>query len=322
MQMKQRYLQFCVEHPDIPIFSRAWWLDAVCPARHTAGWEVILIEKHNNVIASFPYCKRKSKKGFMYIEMPPLTQKLGPYIVYDDIHKTNKNKKISYEHSIYQEIIEKLPKHDFFNMSFDWKYKNWLPFYWNGFNQTTRYTYILNNIKNHDEVLKNYSKGKKQPLQKAKNYLSLKFDLPKDEFYLYFLDVIDKRGENMHFQKELFFRIYDAAVLNNSGKVFYCADKENNIHAINFIVWDNECAYYLLAMRNKNFNTSGGTEFLVHETIKYVSQFVDKFDFEGSMIKGVEESYRHYGSAQTEYYTISKCANPVLRFIRAIKNAR
>ncbi len=41
-------------------------------------------------------------------------------------------------------------------------------------------------------------------------------------------------------------------------------------------------------MRKSDFKTSGGTEFLVDETIKYVSQFVDVFDFEGSMIKGVK----------------------------------
>jgi hypothetical protein len=101
--------------------------------------------------------------------------------------------------------------------------------------------------------------------------------------------------------------------------VFDCVDSQNNIHAINMVVWDNECAYYLLAMRKKEYNTSGGTELLVNEAIKYVSQFVDRFDFEGSMIKGVEESYRHYGAIQTEYYTISKMPNSTLKTYRALK---
>jgi hypothetical protein len=74
-------------------------------------------------------------------------------------------------------------------------------------------------------------------------------------------------------------------------------------------------------MRKKDYNTSGGTEFLVDETIKYVSRFVDRFDFEGSMIKGVEESYRHYGACQVEYYEIKKCDNVLLRIKSAIKNS-
>ena len=59
-------------------------------------------------------------------------------------------------------------------------------------------------------------------------------------------------------------------------------------------------------MRKNEYRNSGGTEFLLDETIKYVSQFVNTFDFEGSMIQGVEESFRWYGAHQTEYYNISK----------------
>jgi hypothetical protein len=311
---KQRYIQFCEEHPDIPIFSRPWWLDAVCPGQ----WDVILIEKNGRIIASFPYYKTKVRHIFTHIGMPPLTQKLGPYMVYDT-NKTTEDKRINYEHEIYTEIINEIPKCDDFAVNFDRKYKNWLPFYWKGFKQTTRYTYILDNIKDHNYIAGKYAKSKRQPIQKSKEKLKCRYDLSKEVFYDYFMDVIHERNEKVSFSKELFNRLYDAVYANQAGKVFYCADEENNIHAINMIVWDMECAYYLLAMRKREYNTSGGTEFLVDETIKYVAQFVDCFDFEGSMIKGVEESYRRYGSHQTEYYHIFKCNNPILKILRGIR---
>jgi hypothetical protein len=313
MPLRYAYTQFCAEHPDIPVFSQPWWLDAVCPGQ----WDVILVEKKDRIIASFPYCKTKTRR-FTHIEMPHLTQKLGPYIIYDS-NKTSENKRIGYEHEVYNGIIERLPKYDALSVNFDWKYKNWLPFYWNGFSQTTRYTYIIHGIKDHDTVQKNYSKSKKQPIQKAGKNFTVKFDLPKDVFFSYYMAVIHERGESVSFSKELFFRLYDAVYEQKSGRTMYCVDSQNNIHAINMVVWDNECAYYLLAMRKKEYNTSGGTELLVNEAIKYVSQFVDRFDFEGSMIKGVEESYRHYGAIQTEYYTISKMPNSTLKTYRALK---
>jgi hypothetical protein len=315
MTNKDKYIHFCIEHPDIPIFSQAWWLDAVCPGQ----WDVILIERNNNIIASFPYYKIKNRKVFTYIGIPPLTQKLGPYIIYDS-NKTSENKQIGYVHEIYNAIIEALPKYDSFVASFDWKYKNWLPFYWKGFKQTTNYTYILDNISDHDYLMMNYSKSKKQPIQKAKEKFIMKTDLSKEQFYLYFVNVIHQRQEQIGFSKDLFFRLYDSIYEHNAGKTFYCVDSENNIHAVNLVVWDSECAYYLNAMRDKKYNTSGGTEFLIDETINYVAKFVNRFDFEGSMIKGVEESYRHYGSRQTEYYTISKCSSPILRVFRAFRN--
>jgi hypothetical protein len=311
---KQRYIQFCEEHPDIPIFSRPWWLDAVCPGQ----WDVILIEKNGRIIASFPYYKANVRHIFTHIGMPPLTQKLGPYMVYDT-NKITEDKRINYEHDIYNAIIDKLPTNDSFVVNFDWKYKNWLSFYWQGFRQTTKYTYILNNIKDHNYIEQKYAKSKKQPIQKAGKNLKFKCDLPKDVFYGYFADVIHERNENISFSKDLFNRLYDAVYDHCAGKTFYCDDEENNIHAINMIVWDMECAYYLLAMRKREYNTSGGTEFLVDETLKYVAQFVDCFDFEGSMIKGVEESYRRYGSYQTEYYQIFKCNNPILKILSGIR---
>jgi hypothetical protein len=314
MSTKQQYIQFCAEHPDIPIFSQPWWLDVVCPEQ----WDVILVEKNDKVIASFPFCKTKSKRIFTHIGLPPLTQKLGPYIVYDS-NKMSENKKIGYEHEIYNAIIDKLPKADSFAINFDWKYKNWLPFYWKGFKQTTRYSYILDNIKEHDYTFAQYKIQKIQKIQKQK-IVELKYDLSSDAFYDYFSDVVHARGETVSFSKTLFNQLYEAVYTNQAGRVFYCADKENNIHAINLTVWDKESAYYLIAMRKKEYNTSGGTEFLVDETIKYVSQFVNRFDFEGSMIKGVEEAYRYYGSHQTEYYAISKCDNLALRVLRAIRD--
>ena len=105
MSNKEKYTQFCAEHANIPIFSQPWWLDAVCPD----SWDVILIERNDSIIASFPYFFHviKAAKGilkFSNVGMPPLTQKLGPYIIYNNI---TENKKIKYEHEIYNEIINK-----------------------------------------------------------------------------------------------------------------------------------------------------------------------------------------------------------------------
>jgi len=316
MTNKEKYIQFCAERPDIPVFSQPWWLDAICPN----SWDVILIERNGKIVASFPYQKKKILKIFTQIGQPLLTQKLGPYIVYES-DSLKESKKIQYEHEIYNAIIDNLPKFDAFLINFNWKYKNWLPFYWNGFEQTARYTYILDDIKNYDNLAINYARRKKRLIQKAEKTLTIRYDLPKDVFYDYFVNVIRERGGIVEFSKPIFERIYNAVYEQNVGKVFYCIDAEENIHAISLVIWDCECAYYLVAMRDEKYKNSGGTEFLVNEMIKYVSKFVNKFDFEGSMIKGVEESFRQYGARQTEYYTIFKHNNPFLKMIRDIRNS-
>lgn len=317
MTNKEKYKEFYLSHTDMCIFSAPWWLDTMAGAEN---WEVVLIEdKNGNIVASFPFVYRKGRLGLKTIGMPVLTQKLGPYIVYD-ANKISEMKRLGQEHEIYGQIIDLLPKFDNLNLNFDQAYKNWLAFYWRGFSQTTRYSYRITGIKDHDFVFGGYAKSKKQKIQKAKN-LTLKFDMDFDAFYDYFEKVVNERGEKVSYTRKQFTDLCRSVYEHNAGRIFYCEDENSNIHAINLTVWDNTCAYYLVAMRKNEYKTSGGTEFLLDETIKYVSQYVDTFDFEGSMIHGVEESFRWYGAHQTEYYTIFKDNRIFVPVLREVKNS-
>ena len=238
MNDKEKYLQFYKLHPDIPIFSSPWWLDAVCGKN---GWDVIIIEKNGEIYATFPYCKKICRFKSLHIIMPPVTQKLGPYFVYEK-NMLSENKRISFEHEMYQAIIERLPKYKYFCLNFSQTYKNWLAFYWAGFQQTSFYSYQIKNIKDYESVKKGYTKSKRYEIPKARKNLIIKYDLPADVFFDYFESVIKSRNEIMHYSRDLFYSIYKAVYENNAGRVFYCEDKNGNIHAINLTVWDSKTA--------------------------------------------------------------------------------
>lgn len=300
---KDLYLKFFEEHKDIPIFSSPWWLDATA-GKH--GWDVVLVEEEGKFIASFPYMIKRGKCGDFALTMPQLTQKLGVYIVYEE-GLSSDYKKIEYENNIYEQIIQALPKFSFFAINFDCIYKNWLQFYWNGFNQTTRYTYRLHAIKDTGRIFESFEKSKRKKIKRGEKAFDFKQDLDAETFYTYFEYVINSRNEKVSYTKEFFYKLYEEVYKHDAGRSFYCVDKVNgNIAALKFIVWDSNTAYDIIGIRMKEYNSSGSTEFLTYECIKYVSQHVDIFDFEGSMIKGVEDAYRGYGTKQTEYYSISK----------------
>ena len=130
------------------------------------NWDVIIIENNGQIQATFPYYYKNGMFGSKKIIMPALTQKLGPYIVYDK-NLLSITKRIAYEHDVYEKIIGELSEFLLFDVNFSQEYKNWLPFYWNGFEQTSRYSYQIHNIKNHESVLKNFSKSKKYEIPKA-----------------------------------------------------------------------------------------------------------------------------------------------------------
>lgn len=75
MKNKYKYRQFCEKETTIPIFSQAWWLDAV------AGdyWDVCVVEKGDQILATMPYVVKK-KFGLTLLMQPQLTQTINSKI--------------------------------------------------------------------------------------------------------------------------------------------------------------------------------------------------------------------------------------------------
>lgn len=298
----------------MPVFSMPWWLDAVCGKR---GWNVILVERNNEVVASFPYYI-KHNMGMRFLAMPPLTQKLGVYIKYPENQSTMA--KLSYEKDVMTEIITRLPKHDFFRVNFDYRYANWLPFYWQKFSQTTRYTYVIEDISDVDDVYQNFDGSKKRNVQKAQRLVEAGFDLPCSDFYENHRLFLQKQGKKIIYSFDLFRNLYEAVYREGQGRVIHCRDKQGNLHAACLVVWDNVSAFNLIPIINPDYRDSGASSLLVYEMIKYVSGKVKTFDFEGSMIEGVEHSYRKFGTKQIPYFRIYKEKSKRFIILNGLKN--
>jgi hypothetical protein len=83
-------------------------------------------------------------------------------------------------------------------------------------------------------------------------------------------------------------------------------DIEGNLHAVAFVVWQEHSASYIAGGGDPQLRDSGAHSLVLWEVIKHVSQFTDTFDFEGSMIPGVERFFSGFGAKQTPYFTIAK----------------
>ena len=88
---KQKYRDLCQLERSIPIFSKDWWLDAVCGEDK---WDVAIVEKGGHIFASMPYYLMR-KNGFNSIIMPRLTQSMGPWLHYPK--KQKYAKRLSFE---------------------------------------------------------------------------------------------------------------------------------------------------------------------------------------------------------------------------------
>jgi len=313
MNNKEKYRQFCREEENIPIFSKDWWLDVVCGKDN---WDVAIVEKNGQIIASLPYYFKK-KFMFNIITMPLLTQIMGPMLHYQNF-KSHYDK-IEQEKNFYTKLIENLPKYIYFKQNFHYSVQNWLPFFWKGFQQTTKYTYIIEDLTDLKKVFKSFSYAKRKNIKKAEKIVTIKYDLPARDFYENHKMTLKKQNELISYNFTLFEKIYNACREQNSGKTIYAIDNNGNIHSALFVVWSKMSAYNLISTIDPDFRNSGSASLLIREIIKYVSDKTERFDFEGSMIEGVERSFRQFGTRQMPYFKISKI-NTFTEILHLLKN--
>lgn len=295
---KKKYRDLCQTDSTIPIFSKSWWLDAMCAENH---WDVIIIEKGGEIVAAFPYYY-KVKYRLKCITMPNFTPRMGIWLKYGD--KTKVIKQMTFEKEIIDKILAQIPSYDYFNIFFPYTFTNWLPFYWNGFKQMTYYSYVIDDLTDLDKVFNSFEHSKRKNIKKSENIVEVKFDLNAKDFYENHMMTLHKQGRKISYSFELFKRMYDDCYNNNAGRTIYAVDNVGNIHSALFVVWDNNSAYDLISTIDPDFRNSGSATLLIKKFIEYLSDKTEKFDFEGSMIEGVENSFRQFGTTQHQYFNI------------------
>jgi hypothetical protein len=313
MTNKEKYRQFCQKEKDIPIFNKDWWLDSVCGKDN---WDVVLVEKGQEIFASFTYYKKK-KVIYEVIAMPQLTQTMGVYIKYPE--KQKNDKKLSYEKDIMGKLIELLPDYDIFNQNFHYSITNWLPFYWNGFNETTKYTYLIQDIHDIDTAWNNFSSSARSKINKAKKNLMIQESNDIKLFYEINKMSFDRQNISMPYSFEFIQNLDFYCKKNNSRKILFAKDTDNNIHVAIYLVWDNRSVYLIMSGGNPKLRNSGAKNLLVYEGIKFAIENNLIFDFEGSMMENIEIYNRSFGAKQTAYFNISKTNSKFLKIRKLIK---
>jgi hypothetical protein len=311
---KTKYRALCDVEPTIPLFSRAWWLDA---AAGKDNWDVVLIENNAGIIAAMPYVIKR-KLGFTMLTHPPLTQTLGPWL---NPIATSHAKQLSRQEKLMTELIARLPPFDYFDQRWHYSNTNWLPFYWAGFKQTTRYTYVLEDLSQLDKVFAGFAPGKRQDIRKAEKSLTVKFDISAEEFYGNHTMTLAQERSKIAYSFDLFKRLYDSGYQRDSARTFAAYDAQGNLHAAQFIVWDQNSAYGLISTIDHRYRGSGAMSLLLREVLRHVSEKTRKFDFEGSMIQAVEHSNRQFNPIQVPYFNVSKFRSKTLALAKGIRSS-
>ena len=312
---KDEYRKLCEIESSIPIFSRDWWLDATAGPD---GWDVALVKTNDRIIGAMPYATGL-RFGMKVINQPALTPRLGPWLLPGE-GKTGT--KLANEQKIMQSLIHQLPPFDHFTQTWNTDQTNWLPFYWNGFNQTTQYTYVLPQLDDADALWSGLDGAIRTVCKKGTDRfkLTVRDDLSVDALIALHWMTLQRRGISAKYSKDYIRRLDAACAKRNCRKIFIVVNEEGRHCAGTYIVWDANSAYGLLNGVDPEMRNTGALTLGKWEAVKFSAQVSQKFDFVGNMNETIEPSVRGFGAMQMPIFSISKTPSRLLRLRRGLQS--
>jgi hypothetical protein len=278
-------------------------------------------DKSGKIIGALPYFNTRLKRLIPAIFTPALTPFSGIWLDYPR-EMTKMEAKISWEHRVLNELIEQLPNKPMFEQRYATTLTNWLPFYWKGFQQTTRYTYVLEDLSNLDVIWQGLKDTVRNKIRKAEKLVIVeKIENANQEALTHFYELNQKtfarQGRRIPHSFD-FVQKLDTALTQREQRTMYFAKDATTqaFHAAIYMVWDAQTAYCLLTGGDTDLRVSGAIQLLLWQAIQDMSKKGIAFDFEGSMLPHVEPMYRAFGATPKPYFRIQKTSNFFYRLLK------
>ena len=281
------------ESPQGSLFAKTFYLDAV-----GAAYKIGVLEKGSTLQGGIVLAKNEINA----YSNPMFVKYLGVLLRSVDgnyVHRLSKGKEIV------EKLVENVSSFKSFDYTFHPSFENWLPFYWIGYRQETRYTYRINNLSDMQEVEKNTQPRIRNDIRKAvRNEIQITNDISLEEFYHVCGLTYRRQGGPPPYSFQFLRKLHTELNSRGAIKLFAAKDKDGHCHAVSGIVCDKNVCYLIFNGVDPKVPNCGANTLLIIKTIEYASKIVEIFDFEGSMIKPIERFYRAFGGILTPYYNI------------------
>lgn len=297
---KETYIEWAETQENLPIFFRPWYLDKVS---HYGKWDAIITAGKSGIIEGVwvYYSTQRYKQKF--IVMPPLTPFGGIWI--PELTSSKPVYKTQKQVSIIRKLLEKIPQNAaLYRQTFVPQFDNWLPFFWKGYQQTTRYTFIIEDIQHW--TIDKAATNVRNKINKASTELSITNEVSPELMFDQVADIMQQKGMPLIWSKEFFLNL--DGELSRRGKriILGAADKEGRIHATAYIILDGETAYLMMLGSDTTLRQSGAIPFVIYHAIRAASDHVNRFDFEGSVMESLFDLFSGFGGTMTPCYSIYK----------------
>lgn len=301
MSNKERYRQLCESVGSaIPIFQQHWWMEAVCQGKR---WDVLLSYRGGRIAGALPFLYGR-RFSLRYVLQPQLTQYSGPWLS-TALGEEERLRTID-------DLAEQVDDMHLalFAQHFSPTIDNWLPFYWRGYHQTTRYTYRFDPLRPVDELMAAAQPQRRKRLGVLAEQCEVDRAVPVDEFAQFHHAYFTQRDGFNLVPQQLVEEVCRTAIGREQGLIYGLRDRQGRLLVADFVVYDDRQAHSLLsgmsgaAPRNAN-------SLLFWTILGDLYGRTQAFDFEGSMDKGIGQFFRSFGATATPLMQVYRSRIPL-----------
>ena len=155
--------------------------------------------------------------------------------------------RLAKEHELFKALLAQLPPLAAFRQNFYPSVTNWLPFYWQGFRQTTHYTYRLtapHSLPAREAAL---DADIRRDLRKARQQVQVVHSLEPTVMFRLLNLSFERQGLGLPCSWQQFERLDAALARHEARRLFFAVDAAGRVHSAAMLIWDQTCAYYHLA---------------------------------------------------------------------------
>lgn len=293
---QQDWDNFVSTSPQSSIYAQSWYLNTIMP-----GWNAVIVSEGGKWQAVLPFriCR---KFGIDYAKQPLFSQYLG--VLFAPIPGKTSHV-LHQKRKILEAVIAALPENiRVFSYNFSPEFDYFLPFIRHGFEVKPLVTLHLSLLEPAEEIIANCSTSVLNHVKKAQKNGLMCFESGS-------IATLKNRLEQSHLIRpetgttlEL---LWENASKMNKGFLLEIKSADGSIHSSGLFIVNQTTALFLASATDRSMRHLGSNSMLIVEAIKKCKQLgINKLDFKGSMIKGVEQFLLGFNPKQQLYLNISK----------------
>jgi hypothetical protein len=291
---------FVKASPQGMIYSCHYFISALEPE-----WYAVIVRSNDMIHAVMPLIQKK-KAGMAYSTQPIFTQYWG--IMFRPA-EANTAKAFEQKRQWVKAIIKALPADiRLFNYNFSPAFDYPLPFFWNGYSVSPRYSNHIDLTQTAEQLWSNISEKARGHIRKTeKDGVTVTHGHDIDTVIQIFRKAKEQKIKNMtpaHYRAI-------ADIAHHYAALGMChtiiANDEHGMPVAGTIYFNfNGTTIHFLGSTDPEYKGRGAMALIIWKAMQRAQADCKLFDFEGSMIEPIEQFFLSFGSVPTPYLNIKK----------------